>query len=486
MKWEEHYNENTFELPEYALFDYIKSKSNLSIFAGMLQSTGYDTIINASQTFTVWAPTNDALAGVDAGNANLTLQIVKNHIARNRYTTSNVEALNVRMLSGKSVSMTRSNGGFLFGDKAMVEPDQPASNGLVHTISSYVPYMENIWEFIKRGENIDSLSKYLTSQTQSNFRADLSTEIGVNDDGNPVYDSIFVISNDVLDRYGNVQDEDTVFTMLLPDNNAWNKTYAKVNKLLNIPEAFGGEARRREITQLGVVKDIFFSGLIDKPNELDSVISTSYNVFYNPASLFNTGNTRKLSNGLVYITSQLNFPDTTWHREIKVEAENTRGRENENSNIFSRSNSGVGISQNRYILVEPTGTSNVALASVTFPIPNTFSAKYNMYCVFVPASISNENDLLPMRAKFSLTYINKTTGSTAKKTFVPTVDTTDPNNLTKLYIGQYDFEFANVLDADYPDILVSMEVISNVKVSEANQYNRSMRIDCIIFEPVVE
>lgn len=485
--WEEHYNEDNFDLPEYSLFDYIQSQSSLSTFASMLHSTGYDSILNASQTFTVWAPTNDALANVDLNNAGEVLDIVQNQIARNRYSVSTVVSKSIRMLSGKYIEFSNAGGEHMFGNYAILDADQPTKNGLVHTIDNYIPYIQNIWEFIESGVGIDSLTNYINEQTVSKFRPDLSTEIDVNEDGNYVYDSVFVITNLIMERIGALAVEDTSYTVLLPDNNAWSTTYTKLEQLYNVPEIFGGEPRKRELVKWGIVKDMAYHGLIDDPYSYDSILSTTGTVFYNPGPLFDNANKIQLSNGLAYVTSDLAFPDTTsWVKEIRVEAENTRGRETANANIFTRSNHGMGISSDRYILIEPTGTSNIALPSVTFQIPNTLSTSYNIYCVFVPSSFSNPNDLLPMKAKFVLTYLRQSSGRTSRKTFSPDVDETDPFNLTKLFVGQFDFEFANIVDQDYSDVAVTLEVTSNVKIEEADTYNRSMRIDCIILEPVVQ
>lgn len=486
-EWDDHYNEENFDLPEFSIYDYIESQGDLSSFASMLKSTGYDTILNASQTFTVWAPDNNALSGVDMNNLTSVMEIVQNHIARNRYTTSNVIGKSVKMLSGKYVKLDRAGEGFQFGGMTMVNANQPAKNGLVHTIDNYVPYLPNIWEYITSVNGLDSLQTFIADQTQRKFRPELSLEIGVNDDGNPVYDSVFIVSNIILDQLGELNSEDTSYTMIVPDNAAWSQAYNKLVGLYNIPEIFGGLDRQRTMTQWGIIKDLVYSGIIDEPSAFDSIVSTTNTVYHDPATVFAGTTPTTHSNGMTYRTSELNFPDTVaWINEIRVEAEYTSGRDNNNSNIFARSSADEGVSNNRYILVEPIGTSNIALPSVTFSIPNTLSTSYNIYCVFVPSSFSNPNDLLPMKAKYTLNYLRQTSGRTSRKTFTPELNTTNPESMTKMFVGEFDFEFANIIDSEYDDIVVTLEVTSDVKIEEADVYNRSMRIDCIILEPIIQ
>ena len=78
--WEEHYNESETDLPGYALFEYVESNAELDLFKQMLELTGYDSILNASQTYTVWAPNNPALNAIDITDLELVDEIVKNHI----------------------------------------------------------------------------------------------------------------------------------------------------------------------------------------------------------------------------------------------------------------------------------------------------------------------------------------------------------------------------------------------------------------------
>jgi len=134
--------------------------------------------------------------------------------------------------------------------------------------------------------------------------------------------------------------------------------------------------------------------------------------------------------------------------------------------------------------LDPTSTE----PSVEFSIPNTLSAKYNIYCVFVPAKIVDSNNVTPTKAKFQLTYIRRASGSTFIKRITPANNVTNTEGLTKMFVDQFDFEFANIVDAEYERIAVKLEVSTNVTAQEeqSGNFSRTMRIDCIILEPVLE
>ncbi|MFT3740738.1 MAG: fasciclin domain-containing protein [Breznakibacter sp.] len=164
--WDNHYDRAGFDLPEVTLNQYIQSQSNLSIFAQMLKITGYDTIVGASQSFTVWAPTNDALAGVDLNDRDQVLEIVKNHVARSAWSTSGVLNNPIYMINNKYLMFSKSGSDYTFGKVDLLASDIPTKNGLIHVINGYAPYVKNIWEYISRTPGLDSLKKFIDLKTK--------------------------------------------------------------------------------------------------------------------------------------------------------------------------------------------------------------------------------------------------------------------------------------------------------------------------------
>jgi uncharacterized surface protein with fasciclin (FAS1) repeats len=87
------------------LFTQVKSRPELSTFAQCLELVGYDTIINTSGSYTVFAPDNDAFtlflqdhpeyaSVTDIPSAELS-SIVKYHIVQNPWSTSQLRSLDV-------------------------------------------------------------------------------------------------------------------------------------------------------------------------------------------------------------------------------------------------------------------------------------------------------------------------------------------------------------------------------------------------------
>lgn len=490
--WEDHYGEASMDLPESNLLGYIESHPDLGLFSQMLVSTGYDSILSASQTYTVWAPTDNALGGVDQGDMELVTEIVRNHIARGNHSTSGIVSEPVKMLNGKNITFARKTSGYSFGKVNLTLSNQLTLNGQVHLLDGYVPYTNNIWEYIGRAEGLDSLEAFLYGQNQWIFNPAGSVEIGFDTSGNVIYDSVFVYSNPVLNELGHLEREDSIYTAILPDNGAWTEAYGRIEAYFNIPEVYGGAPRKRLQTQQAVIQDAVFRDLVSDPGSYSILVSTNGNAFYNPAYLFPPAPAVELSNGIAYVTDLMRFTDTSsWFKPIRVEAEWDEGRDNANCNIYVRSGlgSGLNVSNDDYIVVDPTGLSDIAQPNVEFKIPNTLSAAYDIYCVFVPASIVDTLNLRKGRATFQLTYIRTSeTGRTSRLTVTPEDNLVDSVGLTKMFITRFDFEFANLIDEEFTETAVRLLVKNDVKVAEESSgaFTRTMRIDCIIFEPVLE
>src|SRR5437870_4709406 len=88
-KWEEH-NRMTDAAVANSLMQSISSSPNLTKFAELLAKSGYDKIISSSKTYTIWAPTDQALQSLDPAIISDSLklkQFVGNHIANQAYLT---------------------------------------------------------------------------------------------------------------------------------------------------------------------------------------------------------------------------------------------------------------------------------------------------------------------------------------------------------------------------------------------------------------
>jgi hypothetical protein len=237
-----------------------------------------------------------------------------------------------------------------------------------------------------------------------------------------------------------------------------------------------------------LINHLFFSK-VDNPYEHDSIMSTN-KAWFNVNNLFQDATKHTASNGVLYLTDTLRMaPWESWQRTIVVEAENPAfGRQNLNNDLYFRTSEGTGydVSGGKYIVLNPTVTSALSKVSVVFPIPNVLSATYDMYCVFVPERISNAVDPKPNKIDVGITY-RKENGIYYPTTYTNLIKgiVTSADSLTKVHLGRVSFPWATPYDKTTNSVEVKLRIDNAVSTTQTTTMSRTMRIDCVIFEPVV-
>ncbi|MBP1540982.1 MAG: fasciclin domain-containing protein [Prevotella sp.] len=541
-EWDNYYGEADHS--GQSLMEAIDARPDLSAFAGVVRQYGMESLLGSSQSLTVFAPTNDALSSYALTDDALS-QFLYNHVCRYTYTQGDVmEAddgiLRVKMLNGKYQNLVLSGGGLLFGNLGHVSSSQGVGNGVLNTIDCVVPFYNNIYEEIKKtGNETDSIGKYLRQHDRYTFLPDKSTVVGTNDKGETVYDSVFNFRNEWIDHYGSIHLEDSVYTMLVPTNKAWDKHY---DKLRSYFKAYGdGEIKTSSINVTGtlatadrtadslthnhtveaIMQDLVFRKVVDvAAPDGDSLVATSGHVFHAPQYLFTDAEQRGVSNGQLFVTDELKHQaHDSWHREIRVEAEDAanyatlRVSSTSSKSVVNYPQFAGQVSENGFLVVKPMQATSQR-PTVRFRLPNTLSATYNIYIVTVPASaidtaLVDSETLRSTRLRFYLRYVHED-GTLKEDAAITTpvdyggtqtpkaIDSTNPEfitdarNVNKMLVARnFRFPFANFTNSifqssevDVP-ITAFLRVEGNVTTAAAlTQYERDMRIDCIILEPV--
>jgi len=418
-KWEEHQDLTEAVLSENVL-QQIKANPNLSKFDEYLTSTGYADLLQSSKTFTVWAPTNQALANLDQSIINdpATLKsFVANHISNQRYFTAQ-PAQRVKMLNGKYLT---------WGDAKLEGVDVEAgaanrytANGVLHVLTSAIPPKLSIWEFMlssntaaKQVAFLQSLNYDSLDVTQAEIeRIDPAT-------GQPVYkDGSGITSrNRFLDRVYDIKSEDSLYTFIMLTDAAYDAEYNEIKPYFNsTPDSTA------HLTGFHLIKDLAFKGLIAPENLPDTLIS-AYNVKV-PIDKNAIVQTYRSSNGIVYVMNKVDFKLKYKIPPIMIEGENASG--------FSRTDIPERIHR-RYrtwasnlldIRVRDHGTASF---NIRYRVSNLYSTKYKIYWRAV-------NDFIATPFDQKLALKNPTATTFPYKTVPPA---TDPQNTGEVLIGEY-------------------------------------------------
>lgn len=277
------------------IWEQIQANPQLSKFATLVEKTPYfkdethpiskadgtpytfKDVLNGTQILTVFAPTNNAISDEEYQELlgkcstdpyDVYLRIVGNHITKNRYTATGTGDEKLVMVNGKKTYFSR--------DRKVISGTQltaatasqliplmpgfyniPAVNGTLHVIDQQLPFHYNIYQYIKQHpEQFDSLRTWLVSHDTIYFIPSLSVENGSDENGNPVYvDSFYTRSNtlysfrtgstngiewlmDLKGFSGNIEQEDSVWGMILPTDEAWRNAIASYKQYYNYASVY--------------------------------------------------------------------------------------------------------------------------------------------------------------------------------------------------------------------------------------------------------
>lgn len=536
--WEEHYSSVTGNVIDKTLKQALKEDPEVSQFVSYLEEVDYLDVLGHAQSYTVWAPTNDAWASFDASDKRNLLQTLKNHISRYPYLTADVrnEAISLRLMDNKRLDFSFDGEDFYFGSKKLIVKDQAYKNGILHKIEGYEPYVKNIYEYIQLTPGYEDIAEFLDENLERTFDESASLVIGVVN-GETVYDSVFVEYNYIEEDYlPGISKEESDLTMLLPSKTAWDRLYqayapyVKVRPfdlplpITGLPERNDVEADSLQdlLTKIFILKHLLFQTSMTM-EEIQQKVGPVYTMpAYDPVRIGNLGKFfegaygyTELSNGVVYTTDSLPLSPASWSRTHVFEAEDFRNHyyipntwvaypdslavavqeaEIRTRNLYERDSyrSTVyndSISGNHYL--EVLGRSLFLSPTVTFDLTtNSLSnMDYNIYVVFLPNKLYNnkikDEDLKPVPLNFSVSYVSEE-GSLATRDY-RTARYTNPTCIdTLLVTAEADGVTPRPIRLPYQSSLLTLKLNSLIQAEEDSIYSRDMLIDCIILEPVIK
>jgi uncharacterized surface protein with fasciclin (FAS1) repeats len=432
-KWDEH-NQITDNALNNNLLQAIANTPGLSRFNELLIRSGYDKIISASKTYTVWAPTDIALQSLDpaivADSARLKL-FVGNHITNQTYLATS-GSQRIKMLNGKYIV----TGAGKFDTATIVSSNMYANNGVLHTIDKFIPRVDNTWEFVLKGAIAPQMRDFLVSLNQTVFDPTKAKQTGINPNtGEPVYDTASgaVIKNGFLQSAMDVSNEAEQYTMILLDNNAFT---TELNKLTPWFKTSTADSTTK-LAGFWLVRDLVFKGLINAAQLPDTIVSQfGVKVPVNKAAITAS---YKTSNGIVHVISKVDFKLADKFPPIIIQGESPTSfaTGDRGSNTFYR----VRTNPTNGRIFNDIFMSNYGYANyyINYAVKNLNSMRYNAFWVAV-----NDVQTTPLwQQRLASTYVRN---DTAFSTFLNAV-TIANNNYNEVLLGQ--FSYPNVTNRDF-------------------------------------
>ena len=228
---------------DQTLWENISKNPELSDFKAVLERVGYDKVLDAAHTYTVWAPVDgsfsaDSLANVS--DAKVVHEFLNNLIADYSHRETDPTDTVVYMLNEKLLKFTGKNSTSLAFDAQRILPNvenpsvynYPSTNGLLYVVSSPSVFRYNGYEYIaEMTGRADSMLQYV-KHFERIFLDEANSVKGDIRDGVQHYDdSVMIVRNTLVTEMLNSQldNEDSLYTVLVPTNEAWEEAYNRIS-----------------------------------------------------------------------------------------------------------------------------------------------------------------------------------------------------------------------------------------------------------------
>jgi uncharacterized surface protein with fasciclin (FAS1) repeats len=321
-KWDDHTAVTEQDLT-VNLLEAISSNPNLSKFREYIGTAGLDSVLQATKTFTVWAPTNTALQTIDPATVTDPVKLrafVLNHISNQLYFTRDVAVpVRIAMLSGKYNTFSTTK----FEDADVETTDRYVKNGALHTIKGMAPALQNIWDFINANTTLYAQNAYIKGLNYMAFDPSLAIIDSISVvTGLPIYrpGTGLVQRNYFNDRVYDLKREDRQYTyFVLQDAN-----FALEADSLKPYFATTSTTATDSLTRWNTVKDLAYNvayptaATIPQPLISRSGITVPTNTAF-------VVSVQKMSNGYVYVMSKVDVPTKSKFLPITLEGENPSG-----------------------------------------------------------------------------------------------------------------------------------------------------------------
>lgn len=242
--------EATDPAADKTLWENISENEKLTDFAAVLKRLGYDEVLNASHTYTVWAPQNGSFSVEELNQMDSTkveCQFLKNAIADYAHREADINDTVVYMLNGKLVKFSNKNTDMLAFDGKDILPNAanpavfnyPSTNGLLYITSAPATFRYNGYEYLRESEDMPSMMGAYVEHYESRELDEINSVKGAIIDGVQHYDdSVIIVSNILTDRMLRAQldNEDSLYTVLIPTDEAWDRAYGKIISYYNYVE----------------------------------------------------------------------------------------------------------------------------------------------------------------------------------------------------------------------------------------------------------
>lgn len=490
------------------LWENISEISELQNFKTILEKVNMRDALQSSKFHTVWAPelTDKQRDSILALNDTVIIdQFVKNHIAEYNHQATGVMENRIHTLNLKAYNFEGSNFNYTFNQIKLSKANIPNTNGTLHILERNSPFLPNAYQNLWMTDDVDSIANYF-KQYELTVLDESQSVPGPIVNGKQTYiDSVMVTYNTMTRSIrASLDDEDSIYTFLMPNNKAYERMYNDIKSLYKYKESTQGQnvaeaaastyqvvtgtsnvsylnfladslTRRQIVNNLAYSHTNRYNKLYfeDGSHELDTINSTYRMKFSEPDRIFDPQHIvehKTLSNGDAVVVDSLGFKTWETYNPENIMSGLTACRYlngNRENKIVSDYNTEKvtlkpGVKSFSYIQVVPKASTSKP--EVDYYLTDVLSGEYYIYVVIPPADVDNEDTttVKPNWLTFKMNYYNGS--KLVDYTF--TNERFDPNNDEVITIN--------------PNAKPGTDPTVKTKIDNTDFFNDTTKVDTIL------
>ncbi|MFV0506660.1 MAG: hypothetical protein ACK5L5_08135 [Bacteroidales bacterium] len=237
--WDEHYAEKEpiVNSEDIAVFDqdivtYLGANKELSLYKELISAYGLiDTLENHNQSYTLFAYPNEVMSTTEISD---TSYFVNTCLVGMELIPSKLYAGQVlQVATGKYIAVGVDEADNVLFYRSQLMKTIKLNDGVVYILDTAINSPRSLYEYFEAlGDDYSLFKSMVKSYEEKVPDYDASTPIGIDNTGNTIYDTVFVVKNSLLDRYTSssmssfrwtMRMENASSTMLIPSNTVLQK-----------------------------------------------------------------------------------------------------------------------------------------------------------------------------------------------------------------------------------------------------------------------
>jgi uncharacterized surface protein with fasciclin (FAS1) repeats len=321
--WDEHYGTPT-TLVDKTLWEALQEDPELSRFVEYLQEYQFDTLLTSRNTFTIFAPTNEAFEllpdTVDQG-------LIAYHVSTFFINASSISGKRKIQTFNEKFALFDNTNFIPYFDDIRIQFESPLYlNGKYFKMNQVAIPKPNLYEYISLNNPL--LKHYIDSKDSLIIDKELSKPIGFDEHGNTIYDTVAEVYNKFEADYFPVSKElrNKTATIVFPMEEDYQLALTDMALSIgltdynDIPVAWQEKFLIPYLLKHGIFENLLEIDDLTTPNSNDSIrlkniLGDSIYIDYVPTD-------KKIcSNGYAYNYENFTVPDTLYNGNVRIEAE---------------------------------------------------------------------------------------------------------------------------------------------------------------------